>query len=140
MMPAKVQSQPGGPQSTMSKGQRGLLIVAGSVFAGLGILGIFLPLLPTTPFLLLAAACYAKSSQRFYDWLLNHKYLGEYIRNYREGRGIPLRTKVLILFFLWATIGYSAVVVVDTLFIRIILFLVAVGVTIHVVSFSTLGE
>lgn len=124
----------------MNKGQRGLLIVAGTVLAGLGILGIFLPLLPTTPFLLFAAACYAKSSQRFYDWLLNLKYLGEYIRNYREGRGIPLRTKVLTLFFLWATIGYSALVVVDTLFMRIILFLVAVGVTIHIVSFSTLGE
>ena len=124
----------------MNKGQRGLLIVAGSVFAGLGILGIFLPLLPTTPFLLFAAACYAKSSQRLYDWLLNLKYLGEYIRNYRERRGIPLRTKVLTLFFLWATIGYSALVVVDTLFMRIILFLVAVGVTIHIVSFSTPGE
>ena len=70
---------------------RAVLIVAGTLCVGLGALGIFLPLLPTTPFLLLAAACYARSSQRFYDWLLNNKYLGQYITGYVQRRGYPLR-------------------------------------------------
>jgi len=67
------------------------LIVVGTISTALGILGIFVPILPTTPFLLLAAACYSRSSQRFYDWLLNNKYFGNYIRNYLEKKGIPLR-------------------------------------------------
>jgi hypothetical protein len=78
---------------------KGVLIIAGTSFAGLGILGIFLPLLPTTPFLLLAAACYARSSERFYNWLLNNRWFGHYIRNYLEGKGVPLRVKVLSICF-----------------------------------------
>jgi len=116
---------------------RGVLIVAGTSFVGLGILGIFLPLLPTTPFLLLAAACYARSSERFYNWLLNNRWFGRYIRNYLEGKGIPLRVKVLSLCLLWITIGYSVVFVVHTLVVRIILIVIAVGVTIHILFTRT---
>jgi len=79
------------------------LIVVGTISTALGILGIFVPILPTTPFLLLAAACYSRSLQRFYDWLLNNKYFGNYIRNYLEKEGIPLKVKVLTLAVLWAT-------------------------------------
>jgi len=83
------------------------LIIVGSFFAGLGILGIFLPLLPTTPFLLLAAACYIRSSEKLYNWLMNNKWIGRYIKNYLEGKGIPLKSKVLSISALWITIGYS---------------------------------
>ena len=69
---------------------RFLLIIAGTIFLVFGIIGIFLPILPTTPFLLLAAACYARSSKRFYNWLMNNKWFGNYIKNYNEGRGVPL--------------------------------------------------
>ena len=119
---------------------KGVLIIAGTSFAGLGILGIFLPLLPTTPFLLLAAACYARSSERFYNWLLNNRWFGHYIRNYLEGKGVPLRVKVLSICFLWITIGYSVVFVVDIFLVRIILILIAVGVTIHILSTRTLKQ
>ena len=71
------------------------MITTGTFFVGLGIIGIFLPLLPTTPFLLLAAACYARSSKRFYNWLLNNKWFGNYIKNYRERKGIPLQIKII---------------------------------------------
>ena len=114
------------------------LIVSGSFFLGLGIIGIFLPLLPTTPFILLAASCYAKSSKRLYDWLLNNRWFGNYVRNYREGKGIPFRIKILSISFLWIVIGYSVIFVVDIIFIRIILLLIAVGVTIHILSIKTL--
>jgi uncharacterized membrane protein YbaN (DUF454 family) len=117
---------------------RGVLVLAGTCFLALGILGIFLPLLPTTPFLLLAAACYARGSKRFYDWLLNNRWFGTYIRNYREGKGIPLKVKALTLALLWGTIIYSAFFVVDELYWRIILLVIAVGVTIHILKTQTL--
>jgi hypothetical protein len=114
------------------------LIGSGTVFLGLGIIGIFLPLLPTTPFILLAASCYARSSKRLYDWLLNNRWFGNYVRNYREGKGIPRRVKILSVSFLWIVIGYSVLFVVNTFSIRIVLFLIAVGVTIHILSIKTL--
>ena len=117
---------------------RWVLIIVGSFFAGLGILGIFLPLLPTTPFLLLAAACYIRSSERLYNWLLNNKWIGRYIKNYLEGRGVPLKSKVLSISALWITIGYSVFFVVNIFSVRVILILIAIGVTMHLLSIRTL--
>jgi uncharacterized membrane protein YbaN (DUF454 family) len=117
---------------------RVLLIASGTLFVALGVLGLFLPVLPTTPFLLLAAACSARGSQRFYHWLLTNRWCGAYIRNYREGNGIPLRQKVLTLLLLWLVVGYTAWVVVSLWWVRLILGVVAVGVTVHVASMKTL--
>ena len=117
---------------------RGALIVFGTLFVGLGLVGIFLPVLPTTPFLLLAAVCYARSSQRFYDWLLNNRWFGEYIRNYREGKGVHLRHKVSALVLLWGTIGAAVLVWVHNGWVRALLLVIAVGVTIHLVQLKTL--
>jgi len=116
------------------------LIITGSFFMGLGILGIFLPLLPTTPFLLIAAACYIRSSEKFYNWLINNKWLGNYIKNYIEGKGVPLKVKVLSISLLWITIGYSVVFVVRIFLIRVILILIAIGVTIHILSIRSLKQ
>lgn len=120
--------------------RRWVLIIAGTSFLVLGIIGIFLPLLPTTPFLLLAAACYARSSKRFYNWLLNNKWFGNYIKNYREEKGIPLRIKILTISFLWMVIICSTIFVVNILLGRIVLILIAIGVTIHVLSVRTLRQ
>ena len=117
---------------------RGALIIAGTFFTGLGIVGIFLPLLPTTPFLLLAAVCYVRSSERFYNWLLNNKWFGNYIKSYLEGKGVPLKVKILSISLLWTTIIFSAVFKVHNLFIRIVLFLIMIGVTIHILTIRTL--
>jgi hypothetical protein len=119
--------------------RRVILIIIGSISLVLGILGVFLPLLPTTPFLLLAAACFAKSTKKFYDWLINHKYLGEYIRNYQEGKGLTLTTKVSTLLLLWLSVGYSTWRV-DRLWVQAILLLIALGVTVHLVSLPTLKK
>ena len=116
---------------------RKIFIVAGSLFTGLAIIGIFLPLLPTTPLLLLAAACYARGSDRFYNWLLNNRWFGEYIRNYREGKGIPWKIKAISLTLLWITIGCSAAFAVDMLALRIVLIIIAIGVTIHILYIRT---
>lgn len=116
---------------------RYLLNIAGSIFLGLGIIGIFVPLLPTTPFLLLAAACYARGSRRLHAWLMSRPRLGEYIRRYREGKGIPLAVKVWTVGLLWLTIGYSAVVVVKSSMLRVVLFVIALGVTVHIITRPT---
>lgn len=117
-----------------------LLVAAGILSVGLGVLGIFLPILPTTPFLLLAAACFIRSSDRLYDWLIHHKWFGPYIRNYREHKAITKRTKIGTLLLLWGTIGYTAFGVLSSWTLRALLLLVAIGVTIHVLSMKTLTK
>ena len=117
-----------------------LLIAAGSLFVGLGVLGIFLPILPTTPFLLLAAACYARSSQRFYCWLLNNRWFGRYIDDYRHKRGMPLRLKLLTVALLWLTILLSVIFAVHSVALRVILILIAIGVSAHILSIKTLKK
>jgi hypothetical protein len=117
---------------------RPLLIVVGTLAVILGVLGVFLPILPTTPFLLLAAACYARSSDRFLNWLLSNPYFGAYIRNYREGRGIPRSTKILTLAALWLTLGMSAAFATSSLWLRLLLALIGAGVTVHLLRLKTL--
>ena len=110
-----------------------LLIATGTFLIGVSIVGIFIPVLPTTPFLLLAAALYARSSKRFYNWVINNRILGRYIKNYREGKGIPLKVKIIAISILWITIGYSAIFAMEILWVRILLVVIAVGVTVHIV-------
>jgi len=115
-----------------------ILVVLGVVSLLLGIIGIVVPLLPTTPFLLLAAACFIRGSDRLHNWLMNHKIFGSYIRNYREHKAIPLKTKVVALALLWATILFSVIFVLETLWLRILLGTIAVAVTAHILHFRTL--
>ena len=115
-----------------------LLIILGTLFVALGVLGMFLPVLPTTPFLLLASICYARSSKRFYNWLMNNRWFGVYIRNYREGRGVTLRHKVITISLLWLTIGYAVWFVIGLWWLKLILLGIAAGVTLHLVRIKTL--
>jgi uncharacterized protein len=119
---------------------RVLLIIAGSISVGLAVLGIVLPILPTTPFLLLAAWCYARSSTRFYVWLMNHRLWGKYLRDYTSGKGVPLRIKIWALTLLWAAILSSAFLAVDIIWVRVLLIVIAIGVTIHILKIKTLRE
>jgi uncharacterized membrane protein YbaN (DUF454 family) len=116
------------------------LVVAGTLCVGLGVLGMFLPVLPTTPFLLLAAICYARGSERFYRWLLTNRWFGEYIRNYREARGIPPRQKLLTLTALWLTILVTAHVAITSWPGRLVLIGIAAGVTVYLLRAKTRSE
>ncbi|GGJ90492.1 hypothetical protein GCM10007063_11320 [Lentibacillus kapialis] len=98
-----------------------LLMIAGTISLVLGVLGIVLPLLPTTPFLLLAAACYVRSSEKLYNWLITNKYFGSYIQNYRDGNGIPLRAKVIGVSTLWLAMSFTILFVVPLLPIKLLL-------------------
>jgi uncharacterized membrane protein YbaN (DUF454 family) len=90
---------------------RYVLLAIGWLSVALGVLGIFLPVLPTTPFLLLAAACFMRSSKHFYLWLVNHRQLGPWIVDYLEGQGIPLKGKVYAISLMWLSIGLSCYLV-----------------------------
>ncbi|HJS51829.1 MAG TPA: YbaN family protein [Pyrinomonadaceae bacterium] len=114
-----------------------VLIFTGTVFVALGVLGIFLPLLPTTVFLLLAAYCYSRSSERFHNWLLNNRLTGGYVKNYKSGRGISMRQKVTTLVFLWASIGLSIWLLSTAFWATLLLLAVAVGVTTHILWIKT---
>ncbi|MBI2936754.1 MAG: YbaN family protein [Thaumarchaeota archaeon] len=116
------------------------LIISGTFFLGLGLLGLVLPILPTTPFLLLAAFCYSRSSKRFYDWLMSNRLFGSYLKNYKEGRGMPVKAKLFTISFLWVTITFSAFTVVTIFAVQIILILVAVGVTVHLLKIKNLKQ
>jgi uncharacterized membrane protein YbaN (DUF454 family) len=112
--------------------KRRLFITAGSISLGIGIVGIVVPLLPTTPFLLLAAYCYSRGSKRLSDRLLGNKFIGSYLRNYLEGKAMSLKAKICSLSILWGVIGCTAALVTDSLIIRIVLLAVGSGVTVHV--------
>lgn len=118
--------------------KRRLYIFAGVVSFLLGMLGIPLPLLPTTPFLLLSAWLFARSSERFYNWLINHRYFGRYIRDYREKGGVGVSVKVGAVALLWVTIGISACLAVESWWVRVLLLLIAIGVSIHILSLKTI--
>lgn len=113
-----------------------ILIVCGFISLGLGVLGVVLPVLPTTPFVLLSAACFAGSSRKIYDWLASTKYFGAIVRNYKTGCGIPRRVKRMAVTYLWIGLIVSGVLVRNPL-MWILLAAVGAGVTLHLVSMKT---
>ena len=105
---------------------------AGIVALAAGVIGVVMPVMPTTPFLLLATACFLRGSERMHRWMLTNRWFGEYLRRYREGRGIPVRTKIGAVAFLWAGIGVSATFFVESWLVRVVMFVVAVAVSVHI--------
>lgn len=115
---------------------RVLLIALGLISTGLAVAGIFLPLVPTVPLLLLAAACFARSSETFYRWLTNHPRLGPIVRTYRDGRGIPLRAKVAAVALLWVSIALS-VAFTGRGWVRVLLLTIAALLTLYLLRLPT---
>ncbi|MBQ8856382.1 MAG: YbaN family protein [Bacteroidales bacterium] len=117
---------------------RYILTILGLISLGLGILGAFLPVLPTTPLLLLSAALFLRGNRRLYDWLMNHPRLGVYISNFMKHKAIPLRVKIVAVSMLWITLLYCAIWVAGHWAFRLFFILIAIGVTIHILSYKTL--
>lgn len=118
-------------------GVRYLLLTIGWLSVLLGVIGIFLPLLPTTPFLLLAAACFMRSSARFYSWLVEHPHLGPWIHDYLEGRGMPLRAKVYTIVLMWSSIALSCYLLAQP-WARAFMLISAVLVSLYILKQNTL--
>jgi len=117
---------------------RALLVITGFISLILGIIGIILPVLPTTPFIILAAACFARSSQKFYDWLYGSRLFGKILRDYRDKKGLELKYKIYIPTTLWITMLSTSIFLVDSLILRIMLISIAIAVTVHISKFKTL--
>ena len=108
-----------------------ILLLVGLVCLAAGIAGILVPVLPTTPFLLLASFCFIRSSKRLHDWLIGNKVFGEYIDHYIKHRAVKRSTKIAALIFLWASLTLS-IVLVQPLYIDLLLVLVGLAVSIHI--------
>ncbi len=117
--------------------RKAVLIFAGTVCVALGVAGMFLPLLPTTVFLLMAAYCYSRSSERFHTWLLTNRLFGPYIKNYKSGKGISIRQKVSTISILWLSIGSSIWMLGAGVWITLLLVSIAVAVTAHLLWIKT---
>jgi len=113
-----------------------LFIAGGTASVGIGVVGAFLPILPTTPFLLLAAYLFARSSEHLYEWLLGNRLVGDYLRRYYERRSMSRRHKAVTLVLLWSVLLSTAVLVVDWWWMRGLLGVVAIGVTTHLLMLS----
>lgn len=112
------------------------LNIVGGLAVVLAVLGIFLPLLPTTPFLLLASACFARGSERLHRWLLTHGVFGEYLGNFEEGRGLPARAKVLALTMMCSSLAYAAWRY-EQLWLRLLLLAIGTGVSLYLLRLPT---
>jgi uncharacterized membrane protein YbaN (DUF454 family) len=121
----------------MSQAFKNTLIILGILCVALGVIGVFIPLLPTTPFLLAAAFCFNKASPSLLNWLFSTPFLGKYIADYKNGRGIPFRVKASTIGLLWVSIVSSALLVTGATWTRILLFLIACAVSIHIMRLPT---
>lgn len=122
----------------MEKVRKYLLLILGTISLTLGLVGIVLPLLPTTPFFLLAAACYYRGSDKMYNYLITHKIFGKYIDDYRNKGGIALHVKIYTLTALWMSISYCIFFLNISIVMNVSLFFVAIMVTYHIASKKTL--
>ena len=133
-------SDPGNSKTVKIRLYRYAYLTAGFLLVAIGVIGIFLPLLPTTIFLILASACFVKSSPKANEWLRNHKILGVYLKNYHDKTGLTLKTKIFTIGFLWISISISGFFLTNELYIKLLLLAIAVGVTIHLVMIKTKRE
>lgn len=119
---------------------RWILISCGWMCVVAGVVGIFLPLMPTVPLLLLAAACFARSSERFHTWLVQHDHLGPLIRDYLQSGAIPVRVRRVAIGMIWISFPASAVLFAQALWLKIVLLAVAAGVTLYLLRLPAVPE
>lgn len=99
--------------------------------------GIVLPLVPTTPFLIVSAACFYKSSPRFYGLIMNNRYVGHYLNDYKLGKGVPLRVKLVSIGFMWISAIISLIFFVPFLWLKLLIVFIVAGVTVHICRIKT---
>ncbi|MCW4049013.1 MAG: YbaN family protein [Candidatus Bathyarchaeota archaeon] len=120
--------------SIFGKIRKGTYIIAGTMALIAGIIGIFLPVIPTTPFVLLASACYLRGSQRLHEWILAHEWFGDTIRNYEAGKGLKKATKIKAISLMWLAILVSAIYYVESMYVKAAMGVVSVAVTVYLLN------
>ncbi len=121
----------------MGETRRIIYIILGSFFLILGAVGIFVPLLPTTPFWLLTCWFYLRSSEKLYNRAMSNRYFGIYIRNFLVDKAIPLRSKIISVLIMWLSAILTSLYLIEYLWVKILLVLISAGVTWHILSFPT---
>ncbi len=116
---------------------RRILLVCGFFFVFMAILGAILPIVPTTPFLLVSAACFYRSSARFYHWIMSNRYFGRYLQDYKAGRGIPTRIKVLALSFTWISTLVSVFFFIPWIWLKVFVLAISAAITVHLLMIRT---
>lgn len=124
----------------MGEARRLIYILLGTLFLILGAIGIFVPLLPTTPFWLLTCWFYLRSSEKLYNRAMSNRYFGTYIKNFMVDKAIPMRSKIISIAVMWLSTILTSLFLIEYLWIKILLVLISVGVTWHIVSFPTKNE
>ena len=120
--------------------KKGIYLIVGTISLAAGIVGIFLPVLPTTPFILLSAWCFFRSSSKIYNWVISNERFGPTVENYQEGRGITRPTKVKAIVMMWLTITASIYLTIRNMYLIALLYLIAIGVTIYLYRLPTLVD
>ena len=121
----------------MGETRRIIYIILGFFFLILGAVGIFIPLLPTTPFWLLTCWFYLRSSEKLYNRAMSNRYFGSYIRNYMVDKAIPLQSKIISISVVWLSTILTSFFLIEYLWVKVLLMLISIGVTWHIISFPT---
>lgn len=121
----------------MGETKRIIYIILGSFFLILGAVGIFIPLLPTTPFWLLTCWFYLRSSDKLYNRAMSNRYFGSYVRNFLVDKAIPLRSKIISVSIMWLSAILTSLYLIEYLWVKLLLILISAGVTWHILSFPT---
>ncbi|MEW6216612.1 MAG: YbaN family protein [Candidatus Bipolaricaulota bacterium] len=119
------------------RARRLVLTACGLLCVGLAVLGWILPIMPATPFLLLAAWCFARSSPRLHRWLHGNRLFGRYLRDYEEGRGLPWTWKAATLALIWGSVAFSATFIARATWLRLLLGVTTLGMTWHILRLPT---
>jgi len=138
-MTKQISHSPKAPRPFRHPAVRLLVLFVGWLSVALGFIGIFLPVLPTTPFLLLAAACFVRTSPKFYQWLIDHPRLGKYLVYYLDGQGMPMKAKIYTLILMWTMLLLTAFVIVKRPMLYYLLPAIGVGVSIYIMRLPTLA-
>ena len=120
--------------------KRYIYLIVGSLALAAGILGVFLPILPTTPFVLLAAWCFLRSSEKLYEWVINNETFGPTVLNFQQGKGITQKTRIRAIVMMWVTISVSAYFFVSNLYVIALMYLIAISVSLYLFRLPTVIE
>jgi uncharacterized protein len=120
--------------------KKAIYIIVGSISLAAGLVGVFLPVIPTTPFILLSAGCFLRSSERLFQWVVSNETLGPTIQNYHEGKGITKNTKIRAIVMMWLTISLSVYFFITNTYLIALLYVIAIGVSVYLFKLPTVKE